>query len=72
MSEIKPRPYGTVVIDTDGEVIMLLGLVKDTDEQTDVQLVPPPRDPTTFAIRCIWDSLINEETSEGFRYKVQE
>lgn len=68
----EPRPYGTVVIDWDGEVIMLLGLVENTDEQIGVQLVPPPRDPTTFVVRGIWDFLINEETSVGFRYKVQE
>lgn len=66
MSTLAAIPYGTIIVDNDGETLMSLGVV-DQDELVTVQLVPPPEDPREVHIRHIWISLVNN----GNRYQVQ-
>lgn len=70
MSSItKVWPYGTVIIDNDGEVVMLLGFSHDDgNHNAGLRLVWPGSGEEMIAFREVITDFINM----GDRYRVQE
>jgi hypothetical protein len=66
-------PFGTVVVDCDGEMLMSLGFCETTDGVVDIAFINLASPPTGFMYRYVPPQMLNKPTAYGqTRYAVQE